>query len=356
MSVEEIEDRDGIRFSWNAWPASRLEATRIVVPVGCLYTPLKERDDLPPVYYEPVVCKGCRSILNPFCQVEMQSKIWSCPFCFQRNQFPPHYKDISMNNLPAELLPQFTTIEYTLPRGASVPPIFLFVVDTCVEEDDLQALKDSLITSLSLLPPNSLVGLITFGTMVIRIRLRIRISSFPFFFFFLLDSILPFFPILSLRLISWLISWFLDWLISWLIDWLIDWFTYSDSKVHVHEISFTECSKSFVFRGTKDYAAKQIQELLGLTPVKPGQPPSLPNAGFGATRFLLPVQQCEFTVTNILEELQRDPWPISNQKRALRSTGAALSIAVGLLEVLLIIIFPSFLSFLLSSFFCIYFF
>lgn len=30
------EQRDGVRFSWNVWPATRLEATRIVVPLGCL--------------------------------------------------------------------------------------------------------------------------------------------------------------------------------------------------------------------------------------------------------------------------------------------------------------------------------
>ena len=33
------EDRDGIRFSWNEWPLNRLEATRVVVPIGCLYVP-----------------------------------------------------------------------------------------------------------------------------------------------------------------------------------------------------------------------------------------------------------------------------------------------------------------------------
>ena len=84
----------------------------------------------------------------------------------QRNAFPPHYKDISNTNLPSELLPKFTTIEYTLSRGAAVPPIFLFVVDTCLEEEDLKALRDALVVSLSLIPPYALVGLITFGTMV----------------------------------------------------------------------------------------------------------------------------------------------------------------------------------------------
>lgn len=47
-----------------------------------------------------------------------------------------------------------------------MPPIFLFVVDTCSDEEGLKALKNSLVVSLSLLPPNSLVGLVTYGTMV----------------------------------------------------------------------------------------------------------------------------------------------------------------------------------------------
>lgn len=51
-----------------------------------------------------------------------------------------------------------------------------------------------------------------------------------------------------------------------------------------------------------------------------------------AARFLLPVQQCEFQLTNVLEQLQKDPWPVANDKRSLRCTGVALSVAVGLLE------------------------
>lgn len=38
------------------------------------------------------------------------------------------------------------------------------------------------------------------------------------------------------------------------------------------------------------------------------------------------------SLTDLLGELQRDPWPVSTGKRPLRSTGVALSIAVGLLE------------------------
>jgi hypothetical protein len=51
-----------------------------------------------------------------------------------------------------------------------------------------------------------------------------------------------------------------------------------------------------------------------------------------ASRFLLPVQQCEFQLTKALEHLQKDPWPVGSDRRSLRCTGVALSVAVGLLE------------------------
>jgi protein transport protein SEC23 len=202
----------------------------------------------------------------------MRARLWICPFCLQRNSLPPHYKDITTNAIPPELHPAHTTIEYRLSRPAPTPPIFVYVVDTCQEEDSLKALKDSLIMSLSLLPPSALVGFITFGTMT-----------------------------------------------------------------QVHELGYTECAKSYVFRGNKDYTAKQVQEMLGLLssggrpaiPQQPGRP--LPPMG-PAARFLLPVQQCEFQLTNALEQLQRDPWPVANDKRSLRCTGVALSVAIGLLE------------------------
>ena len=103
---------------------------------------------------------------NYHSQVDVRARLWICPFCLSRNPLPPHYKDITQNAIPPELHPQNTTIEYRLSRPAPSPPIFLYVVDTCQEEDSLAALKESLVMSLSLLPENALVGLVTFGTMV----------------------------------------------------------------------------------------------------------------------------------------------------------------------------------------------
>lgn len=58
------------------------------------------------VEYEPVPCKTCGSVLNPYAMVDFHAKLWTCPFCHTRNHFPPHYQGISEASVPAELFPQ----------------------------------------------------------------------------------------------------------------------------------------------------------------------------------------------------------------------------------------------------------
>lgn len=65
----------------------------------------------------------------------------------------------------------------------------------------------------------------------------------------------------------------------------------------------------------------------------PGQAAPAPQPGQMNNRFLQPVQECEIMLQDILADLRRDPWPVMTGKRPLRATGAALSIAIGLLEV-----------------------
>ena len=71
-------------------------------------------------------------------QVDFRAKLWVCNFCFNRNTFPPQvntssdlvvrqyayyslfelqYAAISEQNQPAELIPQFSTLEYTITRA-----------------------------------------------------------------------------------------------------------------------------------------------------------------------------------------------------------------------------------------------
>jgi protein transport protein SEC23 len=186
-------------------------------------------------------------------------------------------------------------------------------VDTCLDEEDLKALRAELVISLSLLPPTALVGLITFGTMVSSSM--ILEHSFFSSSFGEIEEYIDVFFIMSVP-----------------------------NQTQVHELGYAECPKSFVFRGTKDYSPKQIQDMLGLGGQAMNRAPNAPMpapAQQGTARFLLPVQQVEFSLTGILEQLQRDPWPVANDKRPQRCTGVAVSVAVGLLEVTYFSLFQS---------------
>ena len=143
------EMQDGLRFSWNYWPNTKIGSTRIVLPVGALYTPLKDIEGLTPVEYPPITCKPCGSVLNPYCHVDYKFKTWACSICQNKNSFPPHYaNNISEQSLPFELMPDYSTLEYVLPESmqnaANVRPIFILMVDTAVASEELVELKDSL--------------------------------------------------------------------------------------------------------------------------------------------------------------------------------------------------------------------
>ncbi|CAL5382503.1 unnamed protein product [Camellia sinensis] len=269
----DLETQDAVRMPWNVLPGTKQESSNCVVPIASIYTPLKPFPSLPLLPYSPLRCRTCRSVLNPFSIVDFASKIWICPFCLQRNHFPPHYHSISDDNLPAELFPQYTTIEYESPSEKSnVPPVFLFVIDTCMIEEEIGFLKSALSQAVGLLPENSLVGLITFGT-----------------------------------------------------------------YVNVHELGFAQIPKVYVFKGSKEVTKDQVLEQMNFFAKRP-KPATGVIAGVrdglsqeSISRFLLPASECEFAINSILEELQKDPWPVPADQRATRCTGTALSLAAHLL-------------------------
>jgi protein transport protein SEC23 len=172
MDFNQREMQDGIRFSWNYWPNTKIGATRVVLPVGALYTPLKEIEGSAPVEYPPVNCKSCQSTLNPHCTIDYKFKTWICCICSSSNNFPTHYANaISPQSLPFELMPDYTTLEYVLPatnpqQVANVRPIFMLVVDTAIASEELAELKDSLQQSINFIPEDAMIGLITYGKMV----------------------------------------------------------------------------------------------------------------------------------------------------------------------------------------------
>ncbi|OAY75333.1 Protein transport protein SEC23 [Ananas comosus] len=275
---------DAVRLTWRSWPRSKVEASKCVVPVAASISPLRTSPSLVVLPYAPLRCKPpCAAALNPYARVDFAAKIWICPLCFSRNHFPPHYAGISEANVPGELYPQCSTVEYAPPpldASPPPPPVFLFVIDTCLIEEELGFVKSAMRRAIGLLPDHALVGLVTFGT-----------------------------------------------------------------QVHLHELGFADLSKIYVFRGTKEISKEQILDQLGLAAaggrgaVAAGfpNPKGLPQANGrlhppgSVNRFLLPASDCEYTLNSLLDELQTDQWPVEAGNRALRCTGVALSVAAGLL-------------------------
>ncbi|XP_027334026.1 protein transport protein SEC23-like isoform X2 [Abrus precatorius] len=275
MASTDPEGVDGVRMTWNVWPRSKVEASKCVIPLAATLAVIRPHPDIPRLPYAPLRCKTCSSALNPFSRVDFNAKIWICPFCYQRNHFPPHYNAISETNLPGELYPQYTTVEYNLPLSNSLhpSPVFLFLLDTSLIEEEIQFLKSALRQAIGLLPDNALVGFVSYGT-----------------------------------------------------------------QVQVHELGFSDMSKVYVFRGSKEIPKDQVLDQLGLAtsgrrPHK-GAPGGV-GGGFpysGITRFLLPASDCEYTLNALLDELQTDQWPVPPGRRPARCTGVALSVAAGLLS------------------------
>ena len=224
--------------------------------------------------YEPVACKNCGGILNPFASCDFTAHLWICPLCFGRNHFPAQYNGINEQMLPAELFQECTTIEYRLPALKPVyAPAYVFVVDTCLSEDELNASQGAISQALQMIPEYARVALVTFGT-----------------------------------------------------------------HVQVYELGFDVLNKSYVFQGSKEYTAQQVQSQLGIGPSTASRQPASPSRpgmqpqqlqdpiAFAARRFILPVSECEFTISAALEGLRKDAFPSVADHRPSRCTGTAIQV------------------------------
>ena len=159
------DEQNGIKFVWNVLPSSRADATKIVLPVGFHYNPIIKNENLSLLEYEPLKCR-CGSIISPLFNYSTRSKVWECPFCHTRNSFPKAYSEyISDENLPAELFKQNNTVEYKLNTKQANPPIFIFLIDIAIDEDELNQLKESIQEIISNLPQDCQIGIITYGRM-----------------------------------------------------------------------------------------------------------------------------------------------------------------------------------------------
>jgi len=174
------------------------------------------------------------------------------------------------------LFPNYATIEYTLkPTLPPGPPTYVFVIDTAVTlERELDACKATVLQAVQKIPESCQVGLVTFGT-----------------------------------------------------------------HVQVHELGYAECTKSYVFKGSKDFTPEQIAENLGLgnraVPLTRGGPQTagLSNGSlYNGQGFIVPLSQCELQISEVLDELQKDPFVPIADHRPTRCTGTAIKVAAGMMR------------------------
>jgi len=163
-----------VRFNWNSFPVTRGEEERMSVPLGCLYTPLIQREDLVRIYRQPFRCTNCKGVLNPFGSIDSIAKVWTCSLCLTRNKFIGNY---DFNHVLEEMDPSTSSVEYVLPDPFASPLLYLYVIDLTLEEPDLEALKQKIIDSIDSHPYGSYIGIITFDENVKLFELGFSIMT-----------------------------------------------------------------------------------------------------------------------------------------------------------------------------------
>lgn len=155
-----------LSFNWDTFPSTKLELTRLLAPLGCLFQ--KTNASVPGFNAFPTKCPLCGAFTNRFTVKDTESNTLWCPFCHTRFQIP---KDIHPET---GALPDVETVDYIPPKDISQPigsrgPVVLYVVDLYQQVDcpeEFTAMKERILESISRLPSSASVGLITFSNTI----------------------------------------------------------------------------------------------------------------------------------------------------------------------------------------------
>ena len=160
------------RWTFEVAPKEVTESVSPVVPFGCVFSPFSAQCVMQRLNSGPVICRQCHSVLSSANSVDLRNRTWQCVFCNCRSGLPPTGAEMfgGSEPQPDQSVSEHFAVDYMLkspetPGGTQT--VHLFVVDVCVSTtDELTALKEHLLQSITLLPPTALVGLITFGAVL----------------------------------------------------------------------------------------------------------------------------------------------------------------------------------------------
>ncbi|KAI5190253.1 protein transport protein SEC23 [Nematocida minor] len=176
-AIRSVEEKEGIRLTWNTFSNSKNETSKNVIPLVCSYKPMHgyHNGSLLQVGYPAVRCARpeCSSVLSPYSSIDFGSKHWGCLFCGRMNMLPPHYRGITQDNLPYELFSDSTTVFYKGSRTSGYKRTYWFVIDLCsFDEERHLLLKDGLLTALQGIGEDDSVGIIRYSANIEIISLE----------------------------------------------------------------------------------------------------------------------------------------------------------------------------------------
>ncbi|KAH9385481.1 protein transport protein SEC23 [Nematocida major] len=176
-AIRSVEEKEGVRLTWNTFSNIKSETAKNIIPLVCLYKPLHgyHNDSLLKVGYGAVRCArpDCASVLSPYSSLDFGSKHWGCIFCGRMNMLPPHYRDISAENLPYELFGDNSTVFYKGTQVSGYKRVYWFVIDVCsFDEERHLLLKEGLLTALESLGEDDHIGIIRYSANIEIISLE----------------------------------------------------------------------------------------------------------------------------------------------------------------------------------------
>ena len=121
---------------------------------------------------DPTRCARCRAFLNPFCRVDSIDGRWTCCFCGGANASSTlaanpggdlrHVRELSERDVEYRLDVPHDATGATLDVPSTPEPV-VCLVDECLDDDECEALRSSLVAAARGLDPDAPVALATYA-------------------------------------------------------------------------------------------------------------------------------------------------------------------------------------------------
>jgi len=181
VSMEERSPDPFVTFTSSMVPNQSTVANGSL-PFGFFFCPVVNNSIgySPPVLRrEPIRCSKCAAFVNPYCKVDKETGNWNCIFCSHTNSTGA--RDYATDDCKSalELLeaavdwlpPSDTNLRsFSLPGepasgGGTAPPL-VYAIDESLDAEEAVEVAAAVLSAVQALPPNTLVGVLTYGASV----------------------------------------------------------------------------------------------------------------------------------------------------------------------------------------------